>query len=190
MRFFFVVSFIATWLIITLFRFEVWYNLMQLIYVIRLDPQLLERTVRGAPNRLLIYMSKFTPFFLVTFVQWLIGYFAVQKETLAEEDESEGELESSFKVDEDEIASIRGSIPVETPGRLAQVANVETPRQEEKDESDEVKRHSDLIQDEQEGHLETKSHSASSNAQDWISPLQPRRRGEHRSMVVDIGFTR
>ena len=44
--------------------------------------EMLNSSVYGAPNRLMIYMSKCTPFFILTFIHKLVSYFADAKDDL------------------------------------------------------------------------------------------------------------
>ena len=71
----------------------------------------MQKTIFGSPNILLIYMSKFSPLFIVAFVVKMIGYFAEEKGNMGEKNE-EDDLRNTFNQGDEWVAmnSPRGSI--------------------------------------------------------------------------------
>lgn len=109
---------VTLWVVFTLARFDIFVNLIQIISIATGDEELRYETLYGAPNVVMIYFTKITPFLLVAYVQNLVAFFGREKGQAAQDDggvEVANELQNSLHPDT-EIASIKGSVRIEDCG--------------------------------------------------------------------------
>ena len=99
---------LTAWILVTLFRFDIFYNIFTIIIEATKNTDLLAVSIHGPPNRLMIFMSQFTPLFIIVFIQFLVLFFS-NDHSPAEVDEVDEQISTNFGNDA-EFRSVRGSI--------------------------------------------------------------------------------
>ena len=73
-RFLVVLYSICIWTLITLFRFDIFYNLVELLICLGNRNDLIDSVIKGWPNRSMTYMSKLTPIIVVLLTHFIVRY--------------------------------------------------------------------------------------------------------------------
>lgn len=91
----FSIYFVTAWLVVTLFRIDIFWHLTIVIYLFTgRNEDMLDRVLYDTPHRILIYMSKFTPFFLSLQILSIVSFFAETSEDNGPKSETSGSKES------------------------------------------------------------------------------------------------
>ena len=76
MKFIFWTGLVAVWLVFTLLRVDIYFMAIQLYGFVVWDLKLIGLFIKGLPNRIMIYFTKFTPFLLTLYILKILTYFS------------------------------------------------------------------------------------------------------------------
>ena len=109
------VGFIVLMILLTMFRFEIYFNVPQIFLTDASMTNLQTYLMFGPLNRAMIYMSKLTPYLIATFIVSVIKFMEQIKTAQEKEPEDENDLEVFQSQKDSNLTSIVGSIHPHNP---------------------------------------------------------------------------